>query len=99
MSERIEVISEGVILDDVNIPEGDLVDDICGELCLLRERVDDELIDRLERREYLLALDKLDEAVMWLQRGKSKMRVVVEEREEKCPPIDRRPNSWWKITK
>jgi hypothetical protein len=99
MSERIEVISEGVIVEDVNIPERDLVDDICAKLFAVRTRVDDALIDRLERREYLLALDKLDEAVMWLQRGKSKMRVVVEEREEKCPPIDRRPNSWWKITK
>jgi hypothetical protein len=96
MSERIEVISEGVIVADVNIPERDLVDDICAKLFVVRTRVDDELIDR---REYLLALDKLDEAVMWLQRGKSNMRVVIEEREEKCPPIDRRPNSWWKITK
>ena len=46
--------------------EGDIIDSICDELALLRDRVS-ELV---KCREYALAITKLEEAGMWLQQGK-----------------------------
>jgi hypothetical protein len=48
------------------VSQNDIVDDICGELIMARMRI----VELAERREFKLALTKIQEAEMWLQQSK-----------------------------